>query len=366
MSLTEKIVKVLAVLALTALAVWILWEGRTILLYFIVASVVALIGRPLMNGLSKLKIKNRSLPAGITAMVALLVLMGLVTLVIGIFFPLIMREAQVLYSINFSDVKDSLSPAIANANQTLENLGLGEAVGMSEGAILEYVFEGINFRNIPGVINSILGVFGNAVIAVFSVAFMTYFLLRDEGMLPRIVLRLTPASHEGSVERIVTNTRSTLTRYFVGLVIQVTAITLCVWIGLSAIGVKNALLIGFFTGLANLIPYLGPWIGASFGVIIMVSNNIGLSFSEVIMSKFYAMLMVFGAVQLIDNYVFQPVIFSNSINAHPLEIFIIILLAGALGGIPGMVAAIPTYAFIRIVLIELNREFGVLEGIKER
>ncbi|MFN2422754.1 MAG: AI-2E family transporter [Cryomorphaceae bacterium] len=366
MSLTEKIIKVFAGLALTALVIWILWEGRTILLYFIVASVVALIGRPLMKGLSKLKIKNHSLPAGISAMVALLVLMGLVTMVIGIFFPLIMREAQVLYGINFSDVKDSLSPAIANANQTLENLGLGEAVGMSEGAILEYVFESINFRNIPSVINSILGVFGNAVIAVFSVAFMTYFLLRDEGMLPRIALRLTPASHEGSVERIVANTRHTLTRYFVGLVIQVTAITLCVWIGLSVVGIKNALLIGFFTGLANLIPYLGPWIGASFGVIIMVSNNIGLGFSEVIMPKFYAMLLVFGAVQLIDNYVFQPVIFSNSINAHPLEIFIIILLAGALGGIPGMVAAIPTYAFIRIVLIELNREFGVLKSIKER
>jgi len=319
-----------------------------------------------MIGLSKLEIKNRRLPRGLSAMAALIILIGFVTLVIGIFFPLIMREAQVLYGINFNDVKESLSPAIANANNALDNLGVGEAIGMSEGAVLEYIFEGINFRNIPSVLNSILGVFGNAVVAVFSVAFMTYFLLRDEGILPRIVLNLTPGSHEGSVERIVTNTRRTLTRYFIGLVIQVTAITLCVWIGLSIIGVKNALLIGFFTGLANLIPYLGPWVGASFGVIIMVSNNIGFGFSDVIVPKFYAMIMVFGAVQLVDNYVFQPVIFSNSINAHPLEIFIVILLAGALGGIPGMVAAIPSYAFIRIVFIELNREFGVLQKIKSQ
>lgn len=366
MSLHEKILKVLATLGVTVLALWVLWEGRTILLYFLVASVIALIGRPLFNFLEKIRIRGRHLPSGLSAMIALLILTGAVFGIIGIFFPLLMREAQVLYSIDFREVKESLSPAINNANRFLENMGFNEFAGMNEGAFLEYVFGSIDFRSIPSLINNVLGVFGNALIAVFSVAFMTYFLLRDEGILPRIVLAVTPTSHEKSAEHIIDRTRRTLTRYFIGLVLQVTAITLCVWIGLSIIGVKNALLIGFFTGLANLIPYLGPWIGATFGVIIMVSNNMGTGFYEVIVPKFYALLAVFAITQLIDNYVFQPLIFSTSINAHPLEIFIVILVAGSLGGILAMVAAIPTYAFIRIVLIELNREFGVLEGIKRR
>lgn len=366
MTLYEKVFKVLALLGLTALVLWVLWEGRTILLYFLVASVIALIGRPLLNALEKIRVRGKHLPRALNAILALLILAGAVFGIIGVFFPLLMREAQVLYGINFSEVKDSLSPAISNANRFLENLGFNQFAGMNEGAFLEYVFGSIDFRSLPSVINNVLGLFGNALIAVFSVAFMTYFLLRDEGILPRIILAVTPGSHEKSAKHIIDRTRRTLTRYFIGLVLQVTAITLCVWIGLSMIGVKNALLIGFFTGLANLIPYLGPWIGATFGVIIMVSNNMGMGFYEVIVPKFYALLAVFAATQLIDNYVFQPLIFSTSIHAHPLEIFIVILVAGSLGGILAMVAAIPTYAFIRIVLIELNREFGVLEAIKRR
>lgn len=366
MNSIEKTLKLLFILGLIALMGWVFWESRTIFLYFIIASVVALIGRPVYHALERLTFRQRKMPGALVAMCTLIILVGVVTAVVGVFFPLLLREAQVLYNIDFAEVKDSLYPLISRLNEGMTGLGMSDESMLSEGAVLEYFFNSIDFRSIPTILNNVLGVFGNVIIAIFSVAFMTFFLLRDEHMVSRLILATTPRSREDSALRIINNTRRTLSRYFLGLLLQVTAITLCVWIGLSIIGVKNALLIGFFTGLANLIPYLGPWIGATFGIIIMVSNNLGMGFYEVIMPKFYALLAVFAITQLLDNYIFQPVIFSNSINAHPLEIFIVILIAGTLGGVLAMVAAIPVYAFIRIVVIELNKEFGVLSGLKNK
>lgn len=360
----EKILKLLLALGLIALLSWVVWESRTIFFYFIIASVVALIGRPVYHFLEGRSFKQKKIPGALVAMLTLLILASVVTAVVGIFFPLILREAQVLYNIDFAQVRESLSPLITRINERMAAVGMSDQSMLSQSAAFEYLFNSIDFSSIPSILNNVLGVFGNVIIAVFSVAFMTFFILRDEHMLSRLILAMTPGSREESALRIIHNTRRTLSRYFLGLLLQVTAITLCVWIGLSIIGVKNALLIGFFTGLANLIPYLGPWIGATFGVIIMVSNNLDMGFYEVIVPKFYALLAVFAVTQLLDNYIFQPVIFSNSINAHPLEIFIIILIAGTLGGVLAMVAAIPVYAFIRIVVIELNKEFGILKQLK--
>jgi predicted PurR-regulated permease PerM len=361
-----KLLKLLAFLGLIALTLWILWSSKTIILYFIVSLVVALVGRPLFHLVEKIKIKGKTVPQSIAAMLSLLALMAVLAAIVGIFLPLLLNEAQVLYNINFAEVKESLKPAIDQANAQLQRLGMQQGVDMNEASVLEYIYKSIDFKLIPSLLNNIFGVFGNVLIALFSVAFMSFFLLRDQEMMPRIILALTPGSKEESAMRIINNTRKTLSRYFIGLLIQVSAITLCVWIGLGIVGIKNALLIAFFTGLANLIPYLGPWIGATFGVFIMVSNNIGFGFESVILPKFYGLLVVFASTQLLDNYIFQPVIFSNSINAHPLEIFIVILVAGTIGGILGMVAAIPLYAFIRIIAIEMNREFGILQNLKRK
>jgi predicted PurR-regulated permease PerM len=99
---------------------------------------------------------------------------------------------------------------------------------------------------------------------------------------------------------------------------------------------------------------------------IVVSNNISASFVDVVQPKLMGLVVVYAITQMLDNYIFQPTIFSNSIHAHPLEIFLVILIAGTLGGIIGMVIAIPLYAFMRIVFIEMNREFGFIERLKAR
>lgn len=362
----KNFIRIILVGGLLFLFGWLLYESTTIIIYLMISIVVALIGRPLFNLLDRLTIRGRQLSNGVKAAVTLLVIFGGIGGLLGAFLPLILTEAQLLTKIDLEQIKSALSPGLAWLNRTIDRFSPGDAAGFSEAEVIQYLFESLDINELPQMLNSIVGAMGSLLIAIFSVAFISFFLLKDKNLLTDVVLEVTPQSKEISIRRILINTRRTLSRYFLGLLLQVIAITLCIFIGLSIVGVENALLIAFFTGIVNLVPYLGPWIGASFGVFIMVANNLDAGFVEVIRPKLFGLIAVFGATQMIDNYIFQPTIFSNSINAHPLEIFIVILVAGSLGGVAGMIAAIPVYSFLRIVFSELNRELRWLERLKER
>ena len=150
-----------------------------------------------------------------------------------------------------------------------------------------------------------------------------------------------PLDFEGQTREAVSITSELLIRYFIGILLQTTIITVFVSVFLTILGVKNALLIGFFAGFMNIIPYLGPIFGASFGLLITISSNLNEPFYSVLFPIIIKVMIVFAIIQLIDNIILQPNIFSKSVKAHPLEIFIVVLIAGKLGGILGMVLAIP-------------------------
>ena len=108
---------------------------------------------------------------------------------------------------------------------------------------------------------------------------------------------------------------------------------------------------------------MGPIIGASFGVFIVISSNLGLPFYDEMLPLLLTVVGVFASMQLLDNFLLQPFIFSNSIKAHPLEIFIIILVGAKLGGILGMVLAIPVYTVLRVIARIFLSEFKLVQKI---
>lgn len=364
--MVSKIIKTILILALLFLACWILYISSTIILYILVSIVVALIARPIMVLLHKVRLRGRKIGNGLRAGISLFVVLGLIALIIGLFLPIIIKEFRLISQIDLNAVQDKTAPFISKFNEYAEKFNLNQSDKIQKGDIMGFVLQSVNLSHLPGIFNSVLGVFGNILIAIFSIAFISFFLLKDNESITRLLLSVTPFSLESDVMRIMTNTRTTLSRYFLGLLIQIVAISTTVFIGLTILGVENALLIAVFTGIVNLVPYLGPWIGATFGVFIVIANNINASYSEVIEPRLIGLLIVFAITQIIDNYVFQPTIFSNSINANPLEIFLVILVAGTIGGVGGMIAAIPVYAFLRIVFTEMDNEFGWIKRIKAR
>ena len=132
---------------------------------------------------------------------------------------------------------------------------------------------------------------------------------------------------------------------------------------MSFLEIQHVILIGFLAGVINVIPYVGPVIGGLIGVLIGISTNLQLEFYTELLPLSGKIFLVFATMQLIDNFIFQPLIFSNSVKAHPLEIFIVVLSSGTIWGITGMIVAIPFYTLFRVVAKEFLSEFKVIEQL---
>ncbi len=94
-----------------------------------------------------------------------------------------------------------------------------------------------------------------------------------------------------------------------------------------------------------------------------VASHITMDFSTVVIPLVFNMVLVLAITQLIDNVIFQPVIFSNSVRAHPLEIFVVVLAAGFAAGIPGMLLGIPAYTVLRVFAREFFYGFKAVQRI---
>jgi predicted PurR-regulated permease PerM len=138
-----------------------------------------------------------------------------------------------------------------------------------------------------------------------------------------------------------------------------------VTIGMTIAGIdfQQALVMGLIIGILNVIPYAGPWIGLAIPITMGVASHINQDITTVVVPLVTYMIIVEVITHLIDNIVFQPVIFSNSVRAHPLEVFIVVLAAGFAAGIPGMILGIPAYTVLRVLAREFFYNFKAVQKI---
>ena len=196
-----------------------------------------------------------------------------------------------------------------------------------------------------------------AVGGFISVLFMSFFFLKDEELFYKILLSVTPDQHVDKMKNIVIHTKKTLSRYFGGLVIQIILMTVMIGIGLSIAQVPNAWLIALFSGLMNVIPYLGPLISFGFALLIGISSSLSVQASDSMSGLVVGITTVYLIAQCIDAFLVQPLILGGSIRVHPLELFIVLMAAATVGGIPAMAMALPVYTILRIAAREWLIEF---------
>jgi predicted PurR-regulated permease PerM len=152
-----------------------------------------------------------------------------------------------------------------------------------------------------------------------------------------------------------------LSRYFIGLLLQLFIVFLLYLIVLVVFGVPNAIVIAFLCAVLNIIPYIGPLIASFLAAILTMMSNLGSDFQSEILPTTIYVLIGFWIVQVIDNNLSQPIIFSKSVSSHPLEIFLIILIAGFLFGILGMIVAVPLYTIIKVIGKEFFPENKIIQ-----
>ncbi len=364
---TDRLARYIIWAAVAAIIIALCWYFRNVLIYMVLAAVVSLLGRPIMKLLRKCRIKGKSAPDWLLAIITLL-------LILSILLAIITQVIPVVSSI-ISSVSSNLQSASFNASEISRLLdkvniwlidripSLGRDFKVQE-ATVNWIRSAFDLTSITSVVGSVASALGSFGIGLFSVMFIGFFFIKDENLFRRIVGSVVPDKLEGEAVSAIGDIEHLLTRYFVGLLTEVIGVALLDFLGLwliAKLGFYPAIGIAFMAGLLNVIPYVGPWIGGGIGVVLGLVLKYSNAAALGVYPNFWLILVtlvaIFACTQLIDNFFFQPFIYSTSIKSSPLEIFIVLLMAGHIGGIVGMLVAIPAYTVIRVVAARFFGDF---------
>ncbi len=341
------------------------WYFRIIFVYILVSGVLSIMGRPLVDLFCRIKIWKWKFPRVIAALLTLLIIWGVIIMFFVIFIPLITKQINYFSTIDSEKIVQIAQEPL----NKLENLFKTFNKDFSQISVEDYfakkVSSVLSIEMIQNFMGSLVGILGNVLVAIFSITFITFFFLKDQQLFFESILIWVPEKYTENFRRALFSIKNLLTRYFIGIVIQSTCIMILIDIGMTIAGIdfQQALVMGLIIGILNVIPYVGPWLGLFIAITMGVASHIQMDFKTVVVPLIYYMIIVEVITHLIDNILFQPVIFSNSVKAHPLEIFIVILAAGFAAGIPGMILGIPTYTVIRVFAREFFYNFKAVQKI---
>lgn len=352
------LLRALLILGGVVLLVWFLWEIQSVLFYIGIAAVFSLIGRPIVLFFrDQLKFPN-TLAVIITLILLFCVIIGAILMII----PVIAEQGANISRINIEEVKLNLETL---NDQISDYFGIRRVNVLERIQNLEFVKENLTMDLVPQFVNGFFGTLGSIMIGMFSILFISFFLLKDSRLLLEGVLVFSKKGNEGQFLRAFTKIKQLLSRYFIGLILQVVILFVLYSVVLLSLGVHNALIIAFFCAVLNLIPYLGPAIGYILMSAFVISDNLGADFTDIILPQLIVVAIGYGIIQLIDNFLNQPLIFGKSVRSHPLEIFIIILIAGLVFGIVGLILAIPTYTALKVISKEFLSEYKIVKKLTQ-
>jgi len=349
------ILRALAIIVGIALVVYFLYKIQSVIVYIAIAAVISLIGLPIVRFL-KSKLKFRNTFAVVTTMVLLIALLvGLVRM----FIPLVVEQSHNLSLLNIEELQGNVEDLYFQLTNYFGINSYDVERSLKESNLLSK----LDYSIIPNFLNSVVSGFGSFSVGLFSVIFIAFFLLKDSKLLEQGILVFVPDNKEARSIKSFEKIKLLLSRYFVGLIFQILILFVIYTIVLLIFGVKNAVVIAFLCALLNLIPYVGPMIGGVLMLTLTMSSFMGSSFNEVILPKTSYVMIGFIIGQLVDNFFSQPKIFSTATKAHPLEIFLVIIIAGILFGVIGMIIAIPTYTAIKVILKEFLADNKIVKQL---
>jgi len=367
---TEKLSRVILVGIYLTVAFFLLKYFGSVVGYIVLAFVVSLIAKPLMGLLRKIKIKKKSIPDAVLTIISLLLIFSVLGGIVAGLFPVIKNLVTNITSVSTEANIGSVSFYLANFNELLRDTFHLAPDFKIEVVILDNLSSIFSFNLFGSVIGTVASTFAGIGIGLFSVIFISFFLIKDDTLVYRAIASITPDRHTEHMSGTLKDVEHLLSRYFVGLVIEMGCVGLISFTGLWAVArldFESALGIGFLTGILNIIPYLGPVIGGVIGTLMGIVVKYCGPVSVGLDVSFWTFVVVLAAVfivaQLVDNTILQPLIYSTSIKAGPLEIFLVMLVAGAIGGVLGMLLAIPAYTVVRVFAIHFYPDSKIVKAL---
>lgn len=367
----ERLAKYTLFAAGAGIVLGLCWYFKSILIYVLTAVVVSLIAKPVVKLLSRISIKGHKAPDWLLATVSLTLVLGAIMAIVTLIIPTVSGIFKGISLSNIDAAARQIAEPLGNLNESIREKfpQVGEDFRIEIAAFneLHNVFDASKISNVIGSAASLLTSLG---IGLFSVVFISFFFIKDDNLFTKIVSALVPDKHEENTVKAISDIGHLLSRYFIGVIIEMTGVALVNLIGLllvARLGFNASISIAFLTGLLNIIPYIGPLAGGALGTVLALifkyssATPIGL---DVNFWVFTAILItIFSITQLIDNFLYQPLIYSTSIKSTPLEIFIILLVIGHIGGPLAMIIAIPCYTVIRVIAFRFFRHIKAINRL---
>lgn len=341
----------------------LLWYFREVVVYILVSAVLAIIGRPFVGFLCKARIEKFSMPRWLAAAITLVLLWVVIGGLLSLIIPLVAGKIYELSSLDLRSALEGIEAPLERLQNSISTIfALPETHFSLSDIIVSTLRQFLNYDTVNSVISSIINTGMSAVIVIFSVSFITFFFLKEDGLFSQMVSAIFPDKYAENVHRAIDKVTVLLSRYFTGLLTESLIISTIIAVVLLLFGmqVENACFIAVIMGMLNVIPYAGPAVGVLVSIFIGIVSPIeGCTIAYTLA----VILSTICVVKGIDDFVLQPTIYSSKVSAHPLEIFIVILMAGSVGGIVGLLVAVPSYTVLRVFAKEFFSEVSLVRKL---
>lgn len=297
---------------------------------------------------------------GLPRLAVILSIYGLLTgllVLAAIFVAPLLAEELVAFGKNLPAYADLVRERFAFAEEWFGRHGGGEqlsqAAEMFRGGFP--VQTGALLQTLAGYASSFVTLLTLAVI----VPFISFFLLKDGHLIGKSLLKMVPNRYFEMSALVLFRIMHSLQLYIRGQLIDASAVGVMTALGLSLIGFPYALVIGLVAGAGNLIPYLGPVLGFVPAAVVMTVTPEWFDLWPAL-----SVVAVFGVVQFLEGTVIYPLAVGKSVELHPLAVIIAVTVGGQLGGIVGMVIAVPAVAVFKVTVETCHfylKGYGILE-----
>ena len=364
----SKLQRYIVAAVITAVVVFLVWYFSNVVTYILIAAVLAIIGKPLTDLLTGLHLGRSKIriPKAVAALLTLIVIWLVVVGLFWLFVPILFQKLNQFSSLNISQIVASFQGPLVSLEHMIEKVfSIPDNEFSLADAIAGQIRPLLNINLINNLLSSIVGTIGSLLIAIFSISFITFFFLKDDELFLSMLKAPFPERVHGNIERAMSSVSQLLMRYFTGILSESCILMIVISVTMIFFGMRtqDAFFIGLIMGVMNVVPYAGPLIGGVMSVFMGVVTPIEG------MTTGHTMFVIAGSLLIIkgfDDFVLQPTLYSERVKAHPLEIFIVILIAGSLAGIVGMLLAIPSYTVLRVFAKEFFSQFRLVQKLTEK
>ena len=321
-----RVIGSLSIIAIIALLIWLGWYFSNITIYIIISLIVTLLATPLKELLMKIKIsKTRHIGNHIASALSLILVICIFVGLMVIIAPTIVRQVNTVMNIDSQSFSTSFYSQLENVDNFLRDNNVIKEDESLEGIATNYIIEHTKQLNISSIFGNFVQMTGEIFLGIFSVLFISFFFLKDIPKVKDTIVNMVPDQLQDETSHVLLRSKDLLSNYFVGLFTEIVVVILFEFTILSILKISNALLIAVIGGVLVIIPYLGSIVACVIGCILAIMGAYISHGDILIVNILIKVISTFIVCRLLDNFFLQPYIASKSVKAHPLEIFLVVL-----------------------------------------